>query len=452
MIRIWHSPEVDSMALCQALAEGGVEAAVASLVTAGDEGGSVTLQAAVVASSRFDPVGLGDAVHRVARRLKPGTPLLVCCPPIPRADRDLLRDYGCTALVSPRAWSPRALAERLLGELIASGEVLPSRLGSLLGGAAPMQRLYQRIERLAPLNEPVLILGETGTGKELVATELHARSGRRGELVSINAAALSTELVESELFGHERGAFTGATEKRKGLLVHAGAGTVFLDEIGDLAASAQAKLLRVLEERKVRPVGSNETVPVAARLVFATHRDLEAACTAGTFREDLFERLRGLAIEIPPLRDRREDLPLLTRHFLELWDSEYRAEHSFPEGSVDLLFPHSWPGNVRELRHVVAQMASEHEDAISPLRLSEVLQLRRRRAARPEHGGFRFDPSHDTWQKVHERLKAEYFRSLLEFTRGRREEAIRLSGLGRSRFFEVLKELKLGERDEGPSE
>lgn len=444
MIRLWHSQEVDGRSVSTAFATFAVSASPHPLPVRLEnlQLDGASWEAVIVA--RPDVVKVGEAVSRLRAARGDGIEVVACCEGLTAADRDLLRRHGATRVVSPRDWSPASVAERLIAELLLGAKAEAIGLGGLVGGAPAMKALYAAIERLAPLNEPVLILGETGTGKELVATELHRRSGRRGSLESLNCAALSPELLESELFGHERGAFTGASDKRKGLLVHAGTGTFFLDEVGDLSPTAQAKLLRVIEERRVRPVGGNDSVPIQARLVFATHRDLHAASDGGAFRQDLFERLRGFTLELPPLRERREDLPLLALHFLRRWDEEYRDSHSIPEEAMDPLFLHDWPGNVRELRGVVRQLASEARSELSALRMWEVVQKRRSRSSdAPGSGGFRIDPSRETWQVTHDRLRAAYFKSLLAHTGGRRDEAIRLAGLSKSRFFEVLKDLKL---------
>jgi DNA-binding NtrC family response regulator len=315
-----------------------------------------------------------------------------------------------------------------------------------------MQDLYRRLEKVAPLAEPVLILGETGTGKELVAGEIHRRSGRKGELLAINCAALTPELLESELFGHERGAFSGAVAARKGLLVEAGPGTVFLDEIGDLSLSSQAKLLRALEERKVRPVGSNRWQEVHARIVLATHRDLAEASEEGRFRPDLFHRISGLTLHLVPLRERKADLLLLAHHFLAAYNEAYPGRRFAPAGAFDLLFRHAWPGNVRELRQAVWQAAAYAEDqdgAISGVSLSEWVQQR-------DHAGTRrqmaFDPAVDTWRDVLERVRASYFRALLAETGGNKDLAARKAGLSRSQFYEILKQNRARQDGSGDAE
>ena len=225
----------------------------------------------------------------------------------------------------------------------------------LIGRAPSMRAVYELITKAGPTTASVLITGESGTGKELAARALHEEStGRRGPFVPLNCSALPGDLVEAELFGHTRGAFTGADEDRRGLIEAADGGTLFLDEVEDLAPAAQAKLLRVVEERKVTPLGSNDPVAVDVRLIAATNRDLEAGVAAGSFREDLLFRLRVVTIHLPPLRERREDIPRLAveflRHFSEIHGREVAELTDAARGA---LAAYAWPGNVRELRNAV---------------------------------------------------------------------------------------------------
>jgi transcriptional regulator with GAF, ATPase, and Fis domain len=211
----------------------------------------------------------------------------------------------------------------------------------------------------------VLITGENGTGKELVARAIHEHSKRAdGPFVKLNCAAIPSELIESELFGHEKGSFTGAMQQRRGKFELADGGTLFLDEIGDMNPSAQAKVLRVLQENELERVGGAETIKVDVRVVAATNKDLQAEIAAGRFREDLYYRLAVVPIELPPLRARREDIPVLAEHFLEqvCADNERRAK-KLASGALTLLMQHDWPGNVRELKNVVERLAILTGDA-----------------------------------------------------------------------------------------
>jgi sigma-54 specific flagellar transcriptional regulator A len=223
------------------------------------------------------------------------------------------------------------------------------------GGSAPMRRMKRLLSLVAPSDAPVLVSGPSGSGKELVAQAIHRLSGRAGPLVAINCAAIPADLLEGELFGHERGAYTGADRARGGLIEQAADGTLFLDEIGDLPAALQAKLLRVLETRTVRRLGGHAAVAVDFRLVAATHRDLPARVAAGAFREDLYYRLAVFPVEVPPLSARAGDLPLLLARLMDDCAAARPGlvPPEFDASAIRALAGHAWPGNVRELRTVV---------------------------------------------------------------------------------------------------
>ncbi|BAT37498.1 fused DNA-binding response regulator in two-component regulatory system with ZraS: response regulator/sigma54 interaction protein [Escherichia albertii] len=225
----------------------------------------------------------------------------------------------------------------------------------MVGKSAAMQHLLSEIALVAPSEATVLIHGDSGTGKELVARAIHASSARREKpLVALNCAALNESLLESELFGHEKGAFTGADKRREGRFVEADGGTLFLDEIGDISPMMQVRLLRAIQEREVQRVGSNQTIPVDVRLIAATHRDLAEEVNAGRFRQDLYYRLNVVAIEVPSLRQRREDIPLLADHFLQRFAERNRkVVKGFTPQAMDLLIHYDWPGNIRELENAV---------------------------------------------------------------------------------------------------
>jgi two-component system NtrC family response regulator/two-component system nitrogen regulation response regulator GlnG len=225
----------------------------------------------------------------------------------------------------------------------------------LQGASKAMLEVYKLIGRFAKADDSVLILGETGTGKELVARAIHSNSPRKDKpFVALNCTALNENLLDDELFGHEAGAFTNAAKLRKGKFEHADGGTLFLDEVGDMPLPLQAKLLRVLENREVCRIGSNETIKVNVRLVSATHRDLEAAIQQGRFRQDLFYRLKGLRIVLPPLRERGHDLEILAKYFLARAASDAGIPvPTLTEAALQKLKSHAWPGNIRELRNVI---------------------------------------------------------------------------------------------------
>lgn len=388
-------------------------------------------------------LAFGERLGRLRERVDGSVSLIACAPRPTAADRELLHECGAAGVITPEGWRPDQVAERILAELILAGVIHPFSCGSLLGATPGMRDLYGRIERVAAVREPVLILGETGTGKELVAREIHARSERPGDLLAINCAALTPELLESELFGHERGAFSGAVATRKGLLVEAGRGTVFLDEIGELAPSSQAKLLRVLEERKVRPVGANRWQTVEARVILATHRNLEEACREGRFREDLFYRISGLTLHLPPLRERKADLPMLANHFVESYNRAYPGRRFAPPGAWDPLFRYHWPGNVRELAKVIWQAATFAPGSDGPI---GALSLQDWTSRQPLQAVSRwqipFDPLADSWKDVQDRLRKAYFRSVLRECGGNKEEAMKRAGISRSQFYEILKQIE----------
>ena len=231
-------------------------------------------------------------------------------------------------------------------------------LDQIVGQSKVMKDVFAKIQRAAPVDSTVLILGETGTGKELVAAALHHNSPRKkGPFVAVNAAAVPASLVESELFGHVRGAFTGATDKRMGRFEQADGGTLFIDEIGDFELGLQAKLLRVLETLTVTPVGGHEDRKVNVRVVAATRQELKKMVEAGTFREDLYYRLNVVTVNLPPLRQRPDDIPLLVEHFLkEITEHKHTAVRKASPEVLRRFMAYRWPGNVRELRHVLESM------------------------------------------------------------------------------------------------
>ncbi|MBI2826976.1 MAG: sigma-54-dependent Fis family transcriptional regulator [Planctomycetia bacterium] len=245
--------------------------------------------------------------------------------------------------------------------------------GALVGASAAMRDLFTELKRAAQCELDVLICGETGTGKELIAREVHRQGPRAsGPFVAVNTAAIADSLAESELFGHVRGAFTGAEADRRGVFEQADGGTLFLDEIGDMPLSAQAKILRALQERAIQPVGSSKTVAVDVRVITATHQDLAKAIEEGHFRKDLYYRIRGIELAVPPLRARREDILLLANYFLEQSARNGDAPRRLAAHAADRLLAHQWPGNVRELEQTVkaaAAMAEREEIAVVDLRL-----------------------------------------------------------------------------------
>jgi DNA-binding NtrC family response regulator len=239
--------------------------------------------------------------------------------------------------------------QKLRHELVAEGQ-----FGRMLGAAPCMRRVFEMAERVATTDATVLILGESGTGKDLLAQEIHARSPRSEKpFVAVNCAALPENLIESELFGYERGAFTGAAQQRKGKFELASSGTLFLDEIGDMNPVTQAKVLRALESRKIERLGGSHSIDVDVRVISATHKNLAAEIAAGRFREDLYYRLRVVTLEIPPLRAHKEDLPLLAATFLAQLGARHGRQAPLSAEAQEALRRYDWPGNVRELRNAL---------------------------------------------------------------------------------------------------
>ena len=302
----------------------------------------------------------------------------------PLAYGDILSLGEVTAVFSEERRGSAEQAEEI--EAPDQGRTLDFGGCKVLLADAAMMHVYAQIERLAPTEVSLLILGETGTGKELAASALHFWSRRKDKpLLAINCAALPDNLAESELFGYERGAFSGAVTGKPGRLESAPGGTVFLDEVGDLSLAIQAKLLRTLETRRITRLGSVEERPIDIRVVAATHRDLEAEVAAGRFRKDLYYRLTVGVVRLPPLRERPRELPLLARRFLaDACVSQGRPPLSFDEAAVDRLRTHPWPGNVRELKNVVEYLAATAiGDAVEAAAISERLAVSDTQPASP---------------------------------------------------------------------
>jgi two-component system, NtrC family, response regulator HydG len=260
-------------------------------------------------------------------------------------------DFDRLRLSLGRALDHRQVEEKKL----AAAHDAPGLISSIIGCSPPMMELLEMVRYVAPTEATVLVAGESGTGKELVAESLHKNSERRdGPFVKVNCAALAESLLESELFGHEKGAFTGADRRREGKFVQADGGTLFLDEIGETSQAMQVKLLRVLQEQELQRVGGEETLNVDVRIIAATNRNLEEEVKKGTFREDLYYRLNVVMLTVPPLRERRADIPLLADHFVRKFaEKNRRSVESITPVCMDLLCRYPWPGNVRELENAI---------------------------------------------------------------------------------------------------
>ncbi len=307
----------------------------------------------------------------------------------------------------------------------------------MIGTSVPMIALRQQIQFAAPTEGRVLIYGENGTGKELVARLLHLQSDRRNQpFIEVNCAAIPEELIESELFGNIRGAFTGASETRKGKFELADQGTLFLDEVGDMSLKTQAKVLRVLEEQRFSPVGSNEIIEVDVRVIAATNQNLEQRIEVGTFREDLFFRLNVIPFEVPPLRQRSEDIPLLAEHFMELFCSRYgRKKKEFTPEAMDVLRRYYWPGNVRELKNTVERLA-----IMLPREEIRLLDLP---SSILKSGPEAPEDDRSTWQRARDEWEREFLLKNLQENEGNISRTAAAIGMERSHLHRKLKGLNL---------
>jgi DNA-binding NtrC family response regulator len=328
------------------------------------------------------------------------------------------------------------------------------KFGGLIGNSARMQAVYRLALGVAPTSSTVLLLGESGTGKELTARAIHQHSPRSERpFVALNCSAIPVDLVESELFGHMRGAFTGATATRAGLFEAADGGTLFLDEVGDLPPLAQVKLLRALQEGEVKRVGSNETKTVDVRVIAATNVDLKSRFASGKFREDLYYRLNVVAIALPRLRDRPEDIPLLAQHFVAKYaERANRPVRGISSAALDVLLAQPWPGNVRELENAI-----EHAvvfctgEMIGPENLPPALDAGTPPSVRggsAHLNAYAELPFRDAKARALASFEQAYFRAVLERADGNVSEAARKAGLDRSNFRRAARRAGVGTRDD----
>jgi len=293
-----------------------------------------------------------------------------------------------------------------------------------------MHRLYELIEKASRSASPVLLIGETGTGKELVARAIHFTGLRREKaLVPVDCSALTPTLVESELFGHVRGAFTGADRSKPGLLRAANEGTIFLDEIGELPTFLQAKLLRALQEKEIRPVGSTDRIPIDVRVIAATNRDLEAGVRAGTFREDLYFRLNVVKISLPALRERKIDIPLLVAYFLDKFSDPLQPVRAISDDALRRLMAYDWPGNVRELENAIECALAFSSGGV--VRADDLASVHYRASAPNAPDSNELVPL--------EELERRAIMNALRETGGDKLAAARLLGIGKTTLYRKLK-------------
>ncbi len=311
----------------------------------------------------------------------------------------------------------------------------------IIGKSAAMQSVFDLIQRVSNSTSNVLIQGESGTGKELVAKAIHSLGPRAGKpFVAINVTAIPDTLLESELFGHEKGSFTGAIHKKRGLFEEADGGTLFLDEIGDMDLLLQSKLLRAIQEKKIRPVGGNVDVPFSARIIAATHKDLKASIRENHFREDLYYRLSVIPIVIPPLRHRTDDIPILAQYFLEKYNSlNGLSIHSFSQDAIERLIATPWEGNVRELENIIERavvLCRDNEITLKDLPQAESTSV--------ETVIAQFNEELPTL----EGLEKRYIRFVLDKTGGRKEKASQILGINRRTLYRKEREYGWVSEDE----
>ena len=364
------------------------------------------------------------------------------------------------AVVGRALQAPAPVADTPPGETHDAEERLP-----LIGRSVAMQEIYRSIARLTTTDLTVMVNGESGTGKELVARALHDYGRRRtGPFVAINMAAIPRELIESELFGHERGAFTGALNRSQGRFEQAAGGTLFLDEIGDMPAEAQTRLLRVLQEGEFTTVGGRQPLRANVRIVAATHRDLRQAIRAGQFREDLFYRLNVVPIRLPPLRERLEDIPVLARHFLEKARDSGLPAKSLDQSAIERLRQHRWPGNVRELENLMRRLAALYAQEMITDEVIGTELMESGIDAEPVHGAGSPEPlalaverhirqflaaSRDgmPMRDIYDQLIAEVERPLIQMTlsatRGNQIKAASMLGLNRNTLRKKIRDLDI---------
>ena len=336
---------------------------------------------------------------------------------------------------------------RLIRRNARQAAALDERFGfeGVVGNSQAMQRVLTQLRAIAPTDATVLIQGENGTGKELVARAIHQNSPRKSKpFVPLNISALPESILESELFGHEAGAFTGAAAKRIGKFEHANGGTLFLDEVGEMPPETQVKLLRVLEERRITRLGSNDERPVNVRIVAATNADLKQMMQDGTFREDLYYRLGVLVLPMPPLRERKADLPLLTDHFVK----EFAGKYGKPAEAISRraragLMEYDWPGNIRQLRNAVERMVVLDSDGLLdvddlPIEIAEIVGYSEEVGADGLHSG-----EDQLVGRTLTEVERHYIAKALELTGGKREDAAKMLGIGERTLYRKIKEYGL---------
>ncbi|HYU43130.1 MAG TPA: sigma-54 dependent transcriptional regulator [Vicinamibacteria bacterium] len=397
--------------------------------------------AAVLLDLRL-PDGTGIDVLRELQRQAPGTPVVVISGHGSVAEAVEAMKVGATDFLEKPVSRDRLfqILDRIFHPPLPGGETDLEKVADgsrygMVGRSEAMRRIYQLIEMAAPTKCRVLIAGESGTGKELIAGAIHALSPRRDRpFIELNCAAIPSELIESEMFGHVKGAFTGAVGDRKGKFEAANTGTLFLDELGDMSLTTQAKLLRVLQEGVVTPVGSAEPRPVDVRIVSATSKNLQEEIARGTFREDLYHRINVLTVAVPPLRNRRDDIPELAEHFLRLAsvENDLKPKRLSPR-AVDLLVQMPWQGNVRELRNLMERLVVlVAKDVVGQQEVMDVLQMPGLRAEETNPLPLR---------QARARFERQYILYRLTANRGNLGNTARELGIERTNLYRKMKQL-----------
>lgn len=390
----------------------------------------------VISDLRMDEMD-GMALFAEIQKRQPGMPVIILTAHGSIPDAVAATQQGVFGFLTKpvdRDALYKAIDEALAQSMPAAGD--DTWREGIVTRSPTMLRLLEQANMVAQSDVSVLINGQSGTGKEVLAQAIHAASPRAGKaFIAINCGALPEQLLESELFGHAKGAFTGAVSSREGLFQAAEGGTLFLDEIGDMPLALQVKLLRVLQERKVRPLGSNRDIDINVRIISATHRDLPKAMAKGEFREDLFYRLNVVSLKIPALNERAEDIPLLANHLLR--ESAQRHKpfvRSFSTDAMRRLMAASWPGNVRQLVNVIEQcVALTSAPVISEALVEQALE-----------GENTVLP---TFAEARNHFELNYLRKLLQITKGNVTNAARLAGRNRTEFYKLLARHELDAAD-----
>ena len=424
-------------------------------------------RACVVHPDGFGDHGVGEVLSALRSRL-PFTDVLVWAPDAGAAlVREAMQAGARDVVLTPDRDALASTVAKVIGEQQLLPRIMETetavrdswKFEGLVSRSRRMWDLFDLCLRTAATDAPVLVLGESGTGKELVARAIHERSGREGRFVALNCGAVPETLIDSELFGHTRGAFTGANRRREGLFRHADGGTLFLDEIGDIALPVQSRLLRALQEGTIRPVGGHQEVAVDVRVIAATSSDLELAVQESAFREDLLYRLDVIRLLIPPLRERPEDILFLFGYFMHRLAEHYGVDRpEVSEGFLDALTDYPWPGNVRQLENFSERLlltgtkqklgASDFSRLTRPLDGTAPPPPRTEEATVDAEAAVDLEePLEAAVERAVSRTEREYLHAALRATRGRVGEAARAAGISRRTLFRKMKSYGIDKGD-----